>query len=82
MRAGKDDVTVYGQGPQQVLGESDGQERLVMRPVSEDCLFLKYAGTLLWKVPTMLIIFSVVTPGLDFGSTSAKKLPVVVWIHG
>ncbi|TEB18583.1 alpha/beta-hydrolase [Coprinellus micaceus] len=39
--------------------------RLMMRPVSEDCLFL-----------------NVVIPGLDFSSTTTKKLPVVVWIHG
>ncbi|KAF6759858.1 Alpha/Beta hydrolase protein [Ephemerocybe angulata] len=61
------DVEVYGEGGQEVLGEVDKGGKMVMTPVSEDCLFL-----------------NVVTPGTDFSKTSnsARKLPVVVWIHG
>lgn len=41
------EVTLAGQGPQRVLGDTwqgdhEGDEELMMRPVSEDCLFLKY----------------------------------------
>ncbi|TEB27125.1 alpha/beta-hydrolase [Coprinellus micaceus] len=66
----RNEVTIADQGPQRVLGDTrqgddEGDEELMMRPVSEDCLFL-----------------NVVIPGLDFSSTTTKKLPVVVWIHG
>ncbi|RXW25552.1 hypothetical protein EST38_g373 [Candolleomyces aberdarensis] len=52
-----------GQPAQEVLGAPPVSN--ILRPVSEDCLFL-----------------NVVVPGLDFNSTSAMNLPVMVWIHG
>ncbi|KAJ3542368.1 hypothetical protein NMY22_g3532 [Coprinellus aureogranulatus] len=64
-KSGVDATTAYGEGSQQVLGQSNVQWGSVVPPVSEDCLFL-----------------NVVTPGLNFSSTSSEKLPVVVWIHG